>query len=122
MCLKAAFAGNISARASVIRRMERDLFRTTLACASLAALAGPASASPWAEVGDNQLRADIEILAAAGVIDGITSQWPLPWNSLYQEIRDADLSRSSDSVRAAAARLLTDAQSATKPGYSAQIP
>ena len=100
--------------------MRSGLILTTLACASLAAF-DAARASPWAEVGDNQLRADIEILAAAGVIDGITSQWPLPWNSLYQEIRDADLSQAPAQVRAAAARLLSEASNATKPGYSAQI-
>ena len=35
----------------------------------------PLSASPWAEVGDNQLRADIELLQSAGVIQDITTQW-----------------------------------------------
>jgi len=43
-------------------------------CLALLFMLAPvaASASSWAEVGDNQLRADIEILASAGVIDGAT--------------------------------------------------
>ena len=89
-----------------------------LACAAMTA-ASPVWASPWAEVGDNQLRADIEIAAAAGLIDGVTSQWPLPWNSLYRALRDADLSQASPEARAAAARLLSQAAAATHPGWSA---
>src|ERR1700748_362138 len=40
-----------------------------LCCAILALSAAPAGASPWAEPGDAQLRSDIEVLAAAGMID-----------------------------------------------------
>jgi len=41
--------------------------------------ASPVFAASWgADVGDAQLRSDIEILAAAGVIDDVTQQWPLP--------------------------------------------
>ena len=61
-------------------------------------------ASPWAEVGDNQLRGDIELLAAAGVIDGITTHWPLPWQSIVKDLRDNPLAGQPASVRAAAAR------------------
>jgi len=88
-------------------------------CAALTA-ATPAVASPWAEVGDNQLRADIEIVAAAGLIDGVTSQWPLPWNGLYRRLRDADLSDASPETQAATARLLAEASAATHPGWSAE--
>lgn len=52
-----------------------------LRLAALAALllAGAAHASPWAEVGDRQLRQDIEMLKGAGVIRGPINAWPLPW-------------------------------------------
>ncbi len=46
-----------------------------------------ANASPWAEVGDSQLRSDIEILAAANVIDGITTHWPLPWAGIVSRLQ-----------------------------------
>ena len=46
----------------------------------------PASASPWAEVGDNQLRADVDVLQAAGVVEVITIAWPLPWQSLLKDL------------------------------------
>ena len=99
--------------------MHRKHLPLTLVCAALAAaVAGPVRASPWAEVGDDQLRADIETVAAAGLIDGITSQWPLPWNSLYGRLRDADLSEAPAAARAAAARLLSQAMSSTRSGWS----
>ena len=37
----------------------------------------PAGASPWAEVGDNQLRSDIDLLQAAGAVEVVTISWPL---------------------------------------------
>jgi hypothetical protein len=79
----------------------------------------PASASPWAEVGDNQLRADIEVLQAAGVVEVITIAWPLPWQSLLKDLSDADLARQPSYVQAAAQRVLAGAQGALSSGVSA---
>lgn len=78
-------------------------------------------ASPWAEVGDNQLRGDIELLAAAGVIDGITTHWPLPWQSIVKNLRDNSLAGQPASVRAAAARVLSRARAENSPGLSASL-
>jgi hypothetical protein len=79
----------------------------------------PASASPWAEVGDNQLRSDIELLQAWGVVDDITTHWPLPWQSLLSDLSGADMAAQPATVRAAAARVLARARAATAPGVSA---
>jgi hypothetical protein len=78
-------------------------------------------ASPWAEVGDNQLRGDIELLATAGVIDGITTHWPLPWQSIVNDLRDNPLAGQPASVRAAAARVLARARAENRPGLSASL-
>lgn len=89
--------------------MRRSLFGLTLALGL--ANVGSLAASPWAEVGDQQLRSDIEILAAAGVIDGITTHWPLPWASIVVHLRDQGaLARQPAVVRAAATRVLAIAQ------------
>jgi len=75
------------------------------------AFARPANASPWAEVGDAQLRSDIELLAAARMVDGITTHWPLPWLGLRRallENKDA-LTKEPANVQAAAARVLAAA-------------
>jgi hypothetical protein len=69
-------------------------------------------------VGDNQLRADIELLQARGVVDDITTQWPLPWQSLMADLSGADLSAQPVSVRVAAERVLARAEAATAPGIS----
>jgi hypothetical protein len=63
--------------------------------------AAPTAASPWAEVGDNQLRSDIELLEAAGVVSTVTIQWPLPWQSLMNELSRAPLAGQSAGVQAA---------------------
>jgi Capsule assembly protein Wzi len=80
-----------------------------LVVAGLLTLAGSATASPWAEVGDAQLRSDIEVLAAAGVIDDITTQWPLPWASIVSDIRHAP-EQASPMVRAAMSRVMAAAR------------
>jgi hypothetical protein len=75
--------------------------------------ASSAAASPWAEVGDNRLRSDIDLLQSAGVIEDITTQWPLPWASLLNDLSSAELAGQPAAVRAAAGRVLARAQAAT---------
>ena len=53
--------------------------------------AAPAIAGPFAEVGDRQLRQDVDLLAASGLIEGPTDSWPLPWAQI-----DAGLNRAHD--------------------------
>ena len=38
------------------------------------------------EVGDAQLRSDIETLAMAGVIDNLTTEWPVPWTRILDRL------------------------------------
>jgi hypothetical protein len=85
-----------------------------LVCASAAiSFAGRSAASPWAEVGDAQLRSDIEVLAAAGLIDNVTTQWPLPWGGvLYRLDTSGSLEFEPDYVRAAAERVEQKGQDA----------
>jgi hypothetical protein len=85
-----------------------------LVCALTASvLADGATASPWAEVGDAQLRSDIEILAADGLIDDVTTQWPLPWGGVLSRLEKSDaLEFEPDYVRAAAERVEAQARSA----------
>ncbi|HET7086131.1 MAG TPA: capsule assembly Wzi family protein [Rhizomicrobium sp.] len=75
----------------------------------------PVRASPWAEVGDNQLRSDVELLQAAGVVRQITIQWPMPWESLFEELPRADLSSQPAAIQAAVQRLEARAYADTAP-------
>src|SRR5213083_2362873 len=99
--------------------MLSQLFRTIAIGLVWLAAVLPAMASPWAEVGDNQLRADIEILQAAGVVEVITIAWPLPWQSLLRDLSHADLARQPAAIQGAAQRVLARAQGATANGVSA---
>ena len=75
----------------------------------LVPLSQPAQATVWAEPGDMQLRSDIELLAAARMVDGITMTWPLPWSDLVDRLKKADLRNRSPHVVNAAARVLNRA-------------
>jgi hypothetical protein len=81
----------------------------------------PAWASPWAEVGDNALRADIALLATSGAVNDVTSQWSLPWAGLLPDIQDARLETQSPDVRAAAGRVLRRGRAETQPGLSGKL-
>jgi hypothetical protein len=78
----------------------------------------PAWTSPWAEVGDNRLRTDIELLAESGIIDQVTTQWPLPWTSIVHALRNTTLTGQQDAVRAAASRVLAQAEHENESGMS----
>jgi hypothetical protein len=94
-----------------------------IALAALLTAAGiaPALASPWAEVGDNQLRGDLEYLAASGSVDDLTTHWPLPWNAVVDSLGQSDLSTMPTSIQDAARRVMTDARAANAPGFSASL-
>jgi hypothetical protein len=66
------------------------IFRGAVGCVAAFCWLGAtaAVASPWAEVGDSQLRSDIQILANAHLIDDITIQWPIPWAGIMSALRD----------------------------------
>ena len=95
--------------------------RISLALAAVLYATVQSFASPWAEVGDNQLRGDIEILAAAGIIDDVTTHWPLPWQSIVKDLQNNSLAGQPASVRAAAARVLAQARAGNSPGISASL-
>lgn len=62
-------------------------------------------ASPWAAVGDMQLRNDVEILARHGVISGPVNTWPISWKQITRNLsRTAEMDLPSY-VRLAAMRV-----------------
>jgi hypothetical protein len=70
------------------------------------AIGSQAHATPWAEVGDAQLRSDVELLAAEGLVDNITTQWPLPWGGLLDSLDHPSYGGADDYfVRAAVIRV-----------------
>jgi hypothetical protein len=71
-----------------------------LFAAALLTAATSAAASPWLDLGDNQMRGDVALLAASGIIDDVTTQWPLPAASVIAELADAPLEGASEAVAA----------------------
>ena len=98
--------------------MGAGTFGLRAAFALLLIAAAPAAASPWAEVGDSQMRADLELLNASGLIRNLTVTWPLPWQSIQAALQNKNLAGQTSAVRAAARRLLALAQAGTAPGFS----
>ena len=80
-----------------------------------------AMASPWAEVGDSQLRSDIDLLNSLGVIKDLTITYPLPWQSILSDLRRTDLALQPPVVRAAARRLLEKAQAGSTQGFAGAL-
>ncbi|HTC44312.1 MAG TPA: capsule assembly Wzi family protein [Steroidobacteraceae bacterium] len=70
---------------TVTRNIARLLLRTLTVGVLMLTLTN-ARAAPWAEVGDVQLRSDIETLAMAGVIDNLTTEWPVPWTRILDRL------------------------------------
>ena len=76
--------------------------------AAMAALmtATPVLAGPFAEVGDTQLRQDVDLLKAAGLIQGPVDSYPLPWEQIEPALDDARDGRKLDPyLEAAVSRL-----------------
>jgi hypothetical protein len=91
--------------------VARTLMRSVLALLVLLGCAN-VRAAPWAEVGDAQLRSDIETLAMAGVIDNLTTQWPVPWSRMLDRLAvSGALTGQPAAVVAAADRIRHQAES-----------
>jgi len=109
------------------RSSDRAVLRAALCAWSVVAgllVADCASATPWMEVGDAQMRSDVEVLAAAGIIDDVTTQWPLPWGGIMVSLEQADEQNLPAYLRAAAERLEAEGQRATavdQVNYAANV-
>jgi hypothetical protein len=64
-------------------------------------------AQPWAEVGDRQLKEDIELLRDVGIISGPVTSWPIPWSGISRDLDAADGGAMSPFVRMAVSRVRT---------------
>jgi Capsule assembly protein Wzi len=65
------------------------LIRFFAALVIAALLPAAALAGQWAEVGDKQLREDIELLHDVGIIQGPVLSWPLPWGQIAEAVTQA---------------------------------
>jgi hypothetical protein len=77
---------------------------------------GPSMAGPWVEVGDAQLRSDIQILADGGIITGAVTTWPLAWTDIAADL-DSVGTELTDYQRAALRRVKLEARKQMHTGY-----
>lgn len=76
--------------------------RVALLTASIALLPAAVIAGPFADAGDTQLRQDVDLLKAAGIIRGPVDSWPLPWVQIDGGLDAARDGRALDPYLAAA--------------------
>jgi hypothetical protein len=77
-----------------------------LAAIGAASLSAPAAAGPFAEVGDWQVRQDVDMLFAAGLLRGPVDSWPLAWAQIDEGLNLAKDGRELDPhLKAAVTRL-----------------
>lgn len=68
-------------------RILYRLIKTYLTACTLFLLSiSDLQASPWADVGDIQLRHDVEVLGRYGVITGPLNTWPLSWKQISRNL------------------------------------
>lgn len=89
--------------------------RVIIAVMALGLVNTAAQASPWAEVGDRQLRQDVELLADAGLLGGPISSWPLPWIQIHDAVSGLDVASLPPHLAAAADRLRIHLDLSTEP-------
>lgn len=66
---------------------------------------GFSQASPWAAVGDMQLRNDVEILARHGIVSGPVNTWPISWKQITRNLSTTSEMDLPPYVRLAAMRV-----------------
>jgi hypothetical protein len=81
----------------------RDAVRAAILI--LPVLIGTANADPFANPGDTSLRADLQLLNDAGVLDVPLTAWPLSFGDVALGLREAELAKPGSAVAAAIDRV-----------------
>ena len=85
---------------------------------SLALVSSMASAEPWLAPGGARLRADIQLLADAGVLRGPVTTWPVSWPDLARDINSRTVDGLDEAEAAALLRVKRLAREASSDGFS----
>ncbi len=98
-----------------------NLFCRLATASTVALIAASASAAPWAEVGDRQLKEDIDLLRDTGLITGPITSWPIPWGSISRDLDAMDGTAASPFVRAAVRRVRARMDAALEEGTKVEV-
>jgi hypothetical protein len=101
-------------------RISAVTARTKWACLCVFAstFIEPAHAEPWLHPGDAALRADILLLADAGILRGPVTTWPISWPDLARDVLAIKDEPSAEATRRALIRVRHRVQEASSHGAS----
>jgi hypothetical protein len=92
--------------------------RRVWACAFAVSWLSIAHADPWLVPGDAALRADIQLLADAGVLRGPVTTWPMSWPDIARDVLAADESKLNEMTGNALLRVRRRASEASSFGFA----
>jgi hypothetical protein len=81
-------------------------------------VAGFAHADPWLAPGDEGLRADIQLLADAGILRGPVTTWPLSWPDIARDVQSANEADLDANTAAALIRVRRLSRDASSDGFA----
>jgi hypothetical protein len=81
-------------------------------------LTATAQADPWLAPGDAALRADIELLADAGILRGPVTTWPLSWPDLARDVLAVGNRKLDEATANALLRVQRRARAASLRGFA----
>jgi len=92
--------------------------RIAWGCALASLMIMTARADPWLAPGDEGLRADIELLADAGILRGPVTTWPISWPDIARDALGADERGLDQATSHALLRVRRLARSASSLGFA----
>ena len=84
-------------------------------------MSAPVNAEPWVKPDDYGLRADIQLLADAGVILAPVTTYPLMWKSFISEVDNTPLGQLSPNLQDALLRVKHRYKSENTGSHSVQL-
>lgn len=81
-------------------------------------LPGAALADPWLQPGNAPVRADLELLADAGILRGPVTTWPMSWPDIERDVLGADEHGLDEATANALLRVQRLARDASSPGFA----
>jgi hypothetical protein len=84
----------------------------------LAVLVSVAHADPWLAPGDASIRADILLLADAGILRGPVTTWPMSWPDIARDVLAADATKLDATAGNALLRVQRKARAASARGFA----
>lgn len=92
--------------------------RIAWACLVAGALTVAAHADPWLTPGDEALRADIQLLADAGILRGPVTTWPISWPDIARDVLSAEERGLDDATASALSRVRRLSRAASANGFA----